>query len=244
LFDVCHHGGGGQWWWVFVEVGPAIAAECERGCVRIEKIGLATLYLGDCREIAPTLERPAAVITDPPYGISTWNDRGSNKSLSFNKKDFEWDKKPTSNVMEVFFGYNVPFVCFGYNHLVDVLKPTKGLLIWDKNIRGMHFNDCEVAGVFNSREACRIFSHSVEHDKEHPTQKPVSLMRWCIQQAKVPDGGTILDPYMGSGSTGVAAVQMRHPFIGIEMEPKYFDIACRRIEEAQRQGDLFRDAAE
>jgi len=70
----------------------------------------------------------------------------------------------------------------------------------------------------------------------------VPLMRWCIEQAKVPPGGVILDPYMGSGSTGVAAVQMRYPFIGIEIEERYFDIACRRIEEAQRQGDMFRDA--
>jgi DNA modification methylase len=67
-------------------------------------------------------------------------------------------------------------------------------------------------------------------------------MAWCIECLILPPGGTILDPYMGSGSTGVAAMQMRHPFIGIEIEPRYFDIACRQIEEAQRQGDMFRDA--
>ncbi len=67
-------------------------------------------------------------------------------------------------------------------------------------------------------------------------------MRWCIQQAKVPPGGVILDPYMGSGPTGLAAISMKHPFTGIEIEPRYFDVACRRIEEAQRQGDMFRDA--
>jgi site-specific DNA-methyltransferase (adenine-specific)/modification methylase len=76
----------------------------------------------------------------------------------------------------------------------------------------------------------------------HPTEKPVALLRWCIEQAKVPPGGVILDPYMGSGSTGVAAMQMRHPFVGIEIEERYFNVACRRIEEAQRQGDIFRDA--
>lgn len=69
-------------------------------------------------------------------------------------------------------------------------------------------------------------------------------MRFTIDKLRVPPGGTILDPYMGSGSTGVAAAEMRHPFIGIEIEPRYFDIACRRIEQAQRQGDMFRDTAE
>jgi len=75
----------------------------------------------------------------------------------------------------------------------------------------------------------------------HPTQKPVALPLALIADFAAPNE-TILDPYMGSGSTGVAAVQMRHPFVGIEIEPRYFDIACRRIEQAQRQGDLLRDA--
>jgi site-specific DNA-methyltransferase (adenine-specific)/modification methylase len=126
------------------------------------------------------------------------------------------------------------------------LPPCRRFLIWDKENDGRDFADIEFAWT-NVDAVARIFRMrpmNMDGGKVHPTQKPVSLMRWCIQQAKVPDGGTILDPYMGSGSTGVAAVQMRHPFIGIEMEPKYFDIACRRIEEAQRQGDLFRDAAE
>ena len=73
----------------------------------------------------------------------------------------------------------------------------------------------------------------------HPTQKPIALMSWCIEQARVPTGGTILDPWMGSGSTGVAAVQRGHPFCGIECEPLYFETACRRITEAHRQADLF-----
>ncbi len=126
------------------------------------------------------------------------------------------------------------------------LPPCRRFLIWDKENDGRDFADIEFAWT-NVDAVARIFRMrpmNMDGGKVHPTQKPVSLMRWCIQQAKVPDGGAILDPYMGSGSTGVAAVQMRHPFIGIEMEPKYFDIACRRIEEAQRQGDLFRDAAE
>jgi site-specific DNA-methyltransferase (adenine-specific)/modification methylase len=73
----------------------------------------------------------------------------------------------------------------------------------------------------------------------HPTQKPVSLMQWCIEQMRLPADDLILDPFMGSGSTGVAAVKMGHRFIGIEIEPKYFDIACRRISEALKQPDMF-----
>lgn len=212
--------------------------------MRVEKIGLATLYLGDCREIALTLERPAAVITDPPYGVGTWNDRGSNAGGPFHAKDHLWDKKPEASFLFEIKNMAPKSIWFGFNHLADMLGQTKKVLVWDKNIRGMHFNDCELAAVYGAGDACRIFTCQPEREKEHPTQKPISVMRWCIEQAKVPTGGIILDPYMGSGSTGVAAVQMRHPFIGIEMEPKYFDIACRRIEEAQRQGDLFRDAAE
>ena len=79
-----------------------------------------------------------------------------------------------------------------------------------------------------------------EGEKYHPTQKPLALMRWCLKWIK---GQTILDPFMGSGTTGVAAVQMGRKFIGIEREPKYFDIACRRIEEAYMQPRLFDDAS-
>lgn len=73
-------------------------------------------------------------------------------------------------------------------------------------------------------------------DKQHPSQKPVALMEWCIKHAGEPQ--SILDPYMGSGTTGVACMNLGRSFIGIEREPKYFDIACRRIEDAQRQGRL------
>jgi DNA modification methylase len=135
-------------------------------------------------------------------------------------------------------------VLWGGNYFADCLPPSQRWLVWDKEQRIMQ-SDGELAWTSLSG-ALRIFDQNrvalMQDGAEHPTQKPVALMRWCIEQAKVPPGGVILDPYMGSGSTGVAAMQMRHPFIGIEIEPRYFDIACRRIEEAQRQGDMFRDA--
>jgi DNA modification methylase len=132
----------------------------------------------------------------------------------------------------------------GGQYFADCLPPSPRWLVWNKEQRIMQ-SDGELAWT-SLDGALRIFDKNrvalMQDGAEHPTQKPVALMRWCIEQAKVPPGGVILDPYMGSGSTGVAAVQMRHPFIGIEIEPRYFDIACRRIEEAQRQGDMFRDA--
>ena len=88
----------------------------------------------------------------------------------------------------------------------------------------------------------RIFRHDPlargdYREKHHPTMKPLALMQWCL--GFLPDAQTILDPFMGSGTTGVAAVQMGRRFIGIEREPKYFEIACKRIEEAYLQGDMF-----
>jgi site-specific DNA-methyltransferase (adenine-specific)/modification methylase len=227
--------------------------------MRVEKIGLATLYLGDCREIAPGLERPAAVISDPPYGIAfQWANKlrvGSNLAGSA-KNQPKWD-----NIV----GDDAPFevwpwldydrvILWGANNFSNV-PPARCWLVWDKRRDQSpdHHGDAELAwsnidGVIRvHRQVWRGLVREGEENpaiqrKVHPTQKPVALMRWCIEQAKVPPGGTILDPYMGSGSTGVAAMQMRHPFIGIEIEPRYFDVACRRIEEAQRQGDMFRDA--
>jgi site-specific DNA-methyltransferase (adenine-specific) len=225
--------------------------------MRVEKIGLATLYLGDCREIAPTLERPAAVIADPPYG----------QALKLKKNaSGRW------NDWEPIFGDDEPFdpapwlafadcvVLWGAHHFYDRLPPPAncvpagGWLIWDKRC-GRGYNDqgdAEMAWL-NRAQVVRVkplfsagaaiqSSEAADQRGAHPTQKPVELMRWCIEQARVPPGGVILDPYMGSGPTGLAAISMRHPFIGIEIDPRYFDIACRRIEEAQRQGDMFRDA--
>ena len=229
--------------------------------MRVEKIGLATLYLGDCREIAPGLERPAAVITDPPYGQGYKPGKSTGTLYSA--------PRASRKIWQVIAGDAEPFdpspwigcadvvLLWGAHKFADRLPPGQWL-IWDKVPTGKvrHQGDGEAAWV-NRDAAMRIYrllwdgvcvgSHARQEvtagqSREHPTQKPVALMRWCIERAKVPPGGVTLDPYMGSGSTGVAAMQMRHPFIGIEIEPRYFDVACRRIEEAQRQGDMFRDA--
>lgn len=223
---------------------------------RREVIGLATLYLGDCQEIAPTLPRPAAVISDPPYGmkwdtnakrfsggdVSSQAQRGSGKDWG---AGVHGDDEPFDPAPWIAAASSV--VLFGANHFTQRL-PVGTTLVWVKRLDGAFgsfLSDAEVAwmkgghGVYCWRDLSMM---AETRDRAHPTQKPVPLMGWCIERAKVPAGGVILDPYLGSGSTGVAAVQMRHPFVGIEIEPRYFDVACRRIAEAQRQGDMFRDA--
>lgn len=156
------------------------------------------------------------------------------------------------------WAYAAPRVLLWGAHRFGHLLPAGSWLVWDKVPTGKirDQGDGEAAWI-NDKEPrpMRIFrllwdgvcvgsaardEVTAGQQRVHPTQKPVVLMEWSIRQAQIPAGGKILDPYMGAGSTGVAAVRLGHPFIGIEIEPRYFDIACRRIEEAYRQGDMFR----
>ena len=120
------------------------------------------------------------------------------------------------------------------------LPPTQRILVWDK-LQPADFSLAMLEMAWSNLSGpAKMHKQSVtSYPKEHPTQKPDRLMKWCL--GFLPDAQTILDPFMGSGTTGVAAVQMGRDFIGIEKEGRYFDIACRRIEDAQRQGDLFID---
>jgi DNA modification methylase len=219
--------------------------------VRIEHIGAATLYLGDCRDILPTLGKVDAVVTDPPYGIGADTSMAAGSGFQGGgmlaaKRTYEatgWDNKPIpDDVMAMVHAAGPWRIVFGGNYYA--MPATSCWLVWDKEVNG-HFADCELAWT-NLPKAVRRLRYmwngmlraNNEPRGDHPTQKPVGVMKWCI--GHLPDGcENILDPFMGSGTTGVAAVQMGRKFIGIEREPKYFDIACRRIEDAQRQGDMF-----
>jgi len=204
-------------------------------------IGNATLYLGDCREILPTLPKVDAVITDPPYGIGASSKKFVNGTSKTNKDyyaDVCWDTAPPSQeVIDALLAAGNEAIIWGGNYFG--LPPSRCFLIWDKTIHGNSYADCEFAWTSLDKVARIKPLNMVAANMDgrvHPTQKPIALIQWCL--SFVPNAQTILDPFMGSGTTGVACMNMGRKFIGIEIEPKYFDIACRRIEDAQRQQRL------
>lgn len=211
---------------------------------RVEVIGDATLYLGDCREILPTLGKVDAVVTDPPYGIKADRDRNSQQ---WGWRDYGkggWDnERPTPEVMALVLAAAKHTVIWGGNYFPDMLPatPLSKWLVWDKGQEGFSLADCEFAwcsfeGAIRRKTYARALA--MQDGKEHPTQKALAVMAWCIEQ--LPKGcRTILDPFMGSGTTGVACAMTDRAFVGIERDPDYFDIACRRIAEAYKQPRLF-----
>jgi site-specific DNA-methyltransferase (adenine-specific) len=225
--------------------------------IRKEVIGGCELYLGDCREIAPTLTGVDAVISDPPYGI----DFNFGVERKGRKTGLSWGATSGANIQrgwQSIHGDNEEFdptpwlrfkqvILWGANNY-PALPPARRWLVWDKRRETTpdHHGDAELAwtsidGVIRvHRQVWRGIvregeENVVNEDKCHPAQKPVALMRWCVSMTT----GTVLDPYMGSGTTGVACARSGRQFIGIEIDPTHFETACRRIEAAYRQPDLF-----
>lgn len=223
--------------------------------MKVERIGAATLYLADCMDVLPTLSGVQAVVSDPPYGMA-WNtdstrfsggQRVSNRKRGAGRSDWgaiqsddeDFDPSPWLSFPKV--------VLWGANHYAGRL-PKGTTLVWLKkadHLFGSFLSDAEIAwqkgghGVYVFRKQFPPPSRAAEWDGQrpaHPTQKPVSLMAWCLQRVKA--SGPVLDPFMGSGSTGVACVQLGLGFVGIERDPRYFDIACERISQAAAQGSL------
>jgi len=212
--------------------------------MRIETIGNATLYLGDCRAILPTLPKVDAVITDPPYGLGIDGQKESvrrdGSQLRKHHEKLGWDSAiPDSLLMQAVLAAGDQQIVWGGNYFSDDLPSSRGWLVWFKGQTGLTMSDGELAWT-SLQIPLRVKNlhrtHLWQESPEHPTQKPTELMEWCL--SFVPKAQTILDPFMGSGTTGVACMNLGRSFIGIEREPKYFDIACRRIEDAQRQGRL------
>jgi site-specific DNA-methyltransferase (adenine-specific)/modification methylase len=199
-------------------------------------IGRATLHLADCREVLPTLPQFAAVITDPPYGI----DYPSRPTI-YRRMDGHvseaWDAEAFGQ-LDAVIAKGDKAVVWGGNHYV--LPPGRCWFVWHKPDGPPSFSRVELAWT-NLDKLAAYFRHTISATNQercgHPTQKPLALMAWCIAQAGHPR--TVLDPFMGSGTTGVAAVRMGCDFTGIECRADYFEMACERIDNAQRQAPLF-----
>lgn len=222
--------------------------------VRVEQIGDATLYLGDCLEVMGTLGKVDAVVTDPPYGIGESDEKissrqrqigGNSKALADQRDygEFTWDQDPaTPEQINAIRACSQWQIIFGGNYYD--LPPTSCWLVWDKQNGANDFADCELAWTnLNKavRRVCWRWNGMIRRGREerfHPTQKPLGVMEWALSH--LPNSANlILDPFMGSGTTGAACARRGLQFIGIDREPKYFDIACKRIEEAYKQPDMF-----
>lgn len=198
------------------------------------------MILGDCLEVMPTLGKVDAVVTDPPYGIGMSGGNVGYKGFNnFDRK--AWDAKTPDAAISLIVASGRPYIIWGGNYFN--LPPSRCYLVWDKGagFRGRSYAESELAKT-NLDANARTFSHDplAKRDyrgKQHPTQKPVALMQWCL--GFLPNAETILDPFMGSGATLVACAKLGRKGIGIELDPDYFEIACRRVEEAYRQPDLF-----
>ena len=216
-----------------------------------------TLYLGDCRDVIPTLGRVDSIVTDPPYGVELGKtaDPRSGHGLQVSAYDGFYD------TYEDFVGSIVPALnmaienasraaVFSGPHIHEQRKPNAIGGVYCPSASGRHcwgFKSFlpvlfygKAPGLNFGSKATAIYSvETVDKAKiGHPVPKPIGWMEWLIELSSL-DGETILDPFMGSGTTGVAAVKLGRKFIGIEREPKYFDIACRRISDALARPDLF-----
>lgn len=202
-------------------------------------IGNAELWHGDCREVLPSLVFDA-VVTDPPYGVGY--SAGGSRMQKVRWKIYGDETPPDVSGLAKW-----PAVIWGGNNFCDQLPRSTGWLVWDKT----HAEKCQHS---QAELAWSNVTKTVRHYREayhgfmrqrdgwfHPTQKPPGLMRWCIGFTK--NGAAICDPYMGSGTTGIAAVEMGRRFVGVEIDPGHFEIACRRIEAAQNQATMFFEPA-
>jgi site-specific DNA-methyltransferase (adenine-specific) len=203
-------------------------------------IGNAELWHGDCREVLPLLPRFAAVVTDPPYGLGDVLGKKPQAGKTRWSKHFgegapAWDRAIVADGVAQAIAHADKAIVWGGQFYL--MQPARCWLSWNKIIRNWSSSEAEHAWT-NLDKPNRVFDYShgqlaTEGKHYHPTQKPVPLMAWCLNQAGMPK--TVCDPFMGSGSTGVACMKLGLAFTGIEQERKYFDAACERIENEQRQ---------
>lgn len=226
---------------------------------RVEQIGNATLYLGDCLEILPTLGKVDAVVTDPPYGVNfqgkvtKYTDSRGNKPV-YADDDVSWLATVPRAISVALALSERGLVFSGIRRMHQYPAPNDigGICAPNGAGRSPWGFGCYHPTLFygkppgiGGRPTMVVMCHpgmhvTGENTTDHPCAKPIAFMEWAVNRASINDE-TVLDPFMGSGTTGVACAKLGRKFIGIEIEPKYFDIACKRIEDAYRQPDMFID---
>lgn len=201
--------------------------------------GGITIYHGDCRVILPALGKSDLLLTDPPYGINADRDRNCRVNGWVDYGSSGWDKeRPDRETLQASRGAARHAIIWGGNYFTDYLPASMGWLSWDKGQRDFSLADFELAWT-SFQSACRVFEYArgkalAADLREHPTQKPVELMRFCIQHADKRASRrieSVVDSFMGSGTTLRAAKDLERKAIGIEIEEKYCEIAARRLEQ-------------
>ena len=202
-----------------------------------------TIYHGDCREILPTLPKVDAVVTDPPYGMGF---RSNYRKVAHSEIANDENDELLVAACSIPVKHSRYVFCRWGN--IGSVSQAKSCITWVKNnwsmgdLKHEHARQTEVALFWpgpthefpDGRPTDVVFAQRTGNDA-HPTEKPVYLMEQFIKWT----AGVVLDPFMGSGTTGVACMNLGRKFIGIEIDPKYFDIACQRIDQAQKQQRLF-----
>ena len=206
--------------------------------MRKEVIGNATIYHGFCEDVLPMLDGYQAVLTDPPYGTG-WV-RGGGNVGEFNAKHEKpgWDVFSTEWLALVKAPIIAAFCAPSYLHRMCAAFPAPTVARYKKtNVRpgGNEYEFIVCNGIWKGGD-WQVVAYNGDNEY-HPTQKPIPVMTWAVD--RLPASGTILDPFMGSGSTGVACAMLKRPFIGIEQDEHYFNAACERLTNAQRQERLF-----
>lgn len=238
---------------------------------RVLADGRAVLFRGDSISMlqAGLLPKWDALVSDPPYGIGFQKgDGGRGIAVSRNLEPIIGDDKPfdptpwikaaqTSNRQLD----DKPIVLWGADHYKTRLPEGGRFICWDKSCGkggAASFVDAEFAWTNRRNPRCivrHVWMGGMRADdgfdgkknRHHVSQKPVSVMAWCLEHARIGLDAWVLDPYMGSGSTGVACLLTGRRFVGVEIDPAHFDVACQRIEKAWQQvcgGPLFSDAGE
>jgi site-specific DNA-methyltransferase (adenine-specific) len=228
--------------------------------VRVEQIGEATLYLGDCLEILPTLGPVDSIITDPPYGIALQPQRKLTSAIQGdgrNEARALWEafvplcvalaKPDTSHLF--WTGWSEVWT----KEVLDAALRVKSCVVWGKNMWGIgYYTRPQHEMAWYCHKGTPPVLKNPDSDlwlvprvmaPEHSCEKPVQLLERAVNLCSPGAGDLVLDPFMGSGATGTACANLDRRFIGIEIDPEHFDLACRRIEEANKQPRLFREPA-